>query len=273
MLVWILLAITTVAARSQSVGDETKALSSAIVKHQRYLRGFSADAEVHWRWKDGALVADQPSAHMLSAVVARSVKVSGNKIAITADRYAVVRDKNTKLVVTPLNESVQVTVDLAGADIAAVLPHVEEALFFSDLNEALGALPAGYQHSVPPDLVPKAFSKSTLPECDCADAAAKKCGDPGSFQSTGTKPPKLIYATEPEFSDTARTKKLNGNVQSRLKIDASGNVTDVWIVRPLGFGLDQNAAKAVRQYRFAPASCHGQPLATELYIDTNFQIF
>jgi protein TonB len=38
-------------------------------------------------------------------------------------------------------------------------------------------------------------------------------------------------------------------------------------------GLDDNAIKAVQQYRFKPAMEGGKPVPVELNVEVNFQIF
>lgn len=48
---------------------------------------------------------------------------------------------------------------------------------------------------------------------------------------------------------------------------------EVWLLRPLGFGLDENAANTVRQYVFKPAQLDGKPVEAELNMEVNFQIF
>jgi len=37
--------------------------------------------------------------------------------------------------------------------------------------------------------------------------------------------------------------------------------------------MDIPATAAVRQYRFNPATCHGQPVTSYIYIDMNSAIF
>lgn len=272
---WILpLSFAALTAHAQTISESTTALRDALLKQQRYLRGFSADTEIHWTWKDGALIQTEPKVHIFSAVVPSSVKVKGSKVEITAERYAIFRNKNAKLALVKLDETARITVDLTGADVMAVLPHLADSLFYRNLDEALSALPPVYKDSVPPYLDPKDKPKTAPAECDCAEAVAKKCGSFDIFMSSvGAKLPKLIRSAEPVFSEAARKKKFNGNVQTGLVVDETGTVSDVWIVRPAALGLDEAATDAVKQYYFSPATCHGQPVATHLYIDVNFQIF
>jgi protein TonB len=45
------------------------------------------------------------------------------------------------------------------------------------------------------------------------------------------------------------------------------------ILHPAGLGLDENAVGAVEQYTFKPAMQDGKPVAVELNVEVNFQIF
>jgi TonB family protein len=54
------------------------------------------------------------------------------------------------------------------------------------------------------------------------------------------------------YSDEARRHRIEGVVSVAVTLDAAGRVTASRVVRGLGFGLDQNALVAVRQWRFLP---------------------
>lgn len=87
------------------------------------------------------------------------------------------------------------------------------------------------------------------------------------------RPPSVVYAPEPEFSEEARKAKFSGNVQVYLIVDEQGNPSHVRVVRGVGMGLDEKAIEAVRQYKFKPATQNGKPVKVDLYIEVNFQIF
>jgi periplasmic protein TonB len=105
---------------------------------------------------------------------------------------------------------------------------------------------------------------------------------PGSGSNTGggvmhvggsIRPPSVLSAVEPEFSEEARKAKFSGNVQVYLIVDEQGNPSHVKVVRGVGMGLDEKAVEAVRQYKFKPATQNGKPVKVDLYIEVNFQIF
>jgi protein TonB len=97
----------------------------------------------------------------------------------------------------------------------------------------------------------------------------------GGFLHVGgsVKPPTVLVQPDPEYSEEARKAKFSGNVQVYVIVDAKGNPTHVRVVRGVGMGLDEKAAEAVRQYKFKPATQDGKPVAVDMYVEVNFQIF
>lgn len=89
----------------------------------------------------------------------------------------------------------------------------------------------------------------------------------------GVSSPVVIYQVDPEFSEEARKAKFMGVVLVNLIVDTQGRPQNVHILRGVGMGLDENAIKAVQQYRFKPAMENGKPVPVELNVEVNFQIF
>ena len=89
----------------------------------------------------------------------------------------------------------------------------------------------------------------------------------------GVSAPIVLFAPEPQFSEEARKAKVSGNVLVYLQVDASGKPTHVRVLRGIGLGLDEKAKEAVLQYKFKPAMEDGKPVAVEMNVEVNFQIF
>ncbi len=89
----------------------------------------------------------------------------------------------------------------------------------------------------------------------------------------GVSSPELIYKVDPEFSEEARKAKFMGIVLVNLIVDQNGNPVNVHVLRGVGMGLDEKAVEAVKQYKFKPAREGGKPVAVELNVEVNFQIF
>jgi protein TonB len=169
---------------------------------------------------------------------------------------------------------VVLVVALGGADAASVLPRLKEAMFYADLDEALADVPPidrgmiGFRVERPAGAESSpGTGAETRP--GRRGAAQRVCpADPSSFRQ-----PKVMHSVDPEFSEEARRAKISGNVTVGFTVDTDGSTTDLWIIRPMGYGLDEQAAKAVRRYEFEPATCAGEPVASSLLIEVNFQIF
>ena len=52
-----------------------------------------------------------------------------------------------------------------------------------------------------------------------------------------------------------------------------GRTYEVRVQRSLGMGLDEKAIAAVRMWRFEPARKNGQPVAVQVNVEVNFQLY
>lgn len=87
------------------------------------------------------------------------------------------------------------------------------------------------------------------------------------------RPPLLLFAQDPHFSEEARTAKISGNIEVYLWVGVDGKPSHVRVVKGLGYGLDEKAVEAVKSYRFRPATQNGVPVLTDLYVEINFTRF
>ena len=89
-----------------------------------------------------------------------------------------------------------------------------------------------------------------------------------------TTTPYPSYRPEPPYSPQARHNKIQGTVTLRIEIDAQGNVTNVQEVsKPLGEGLDENAIKTVKTWKFRPATRDGVPVSVRIIAEITFRLF
>jgi TonB family protein len=58
-----------------------------------------------------------------------------------------------------------------------------------------------------------------------------------------------------------------------LIVDENGLPRDIKVRRALGMGLDDEAIKAVKQWRFQPASKDGRPVAVMINVEVNFRLY
>ena len=72
---------------------------------------------------------------------------------------------------------------------------------------------------------------------------------PGS----GVEPPRLLQEVKATYTEEARRANITGDVLMEVVVRADGTVGSARVLRGLGYGLDERATAAVRQWRFAPA--------------------
>jgi TonB family protein len=80
------------------------------------------------------------------------------------------------------------------------------------------------------------------------------------------------YTTPPLYSDEARRAKVEGVVIVRAHVDRSGRVSGSRVTKGLGFGIDQNALVALRQWRFRPGTRGGVDAPMDVEVDIGFTL-
>jgi TonB family protein len=86
-------------------------------------------------------------------------------------------------------------------------------------------------------------------------------------------PPKILVATDPNYSDEARKKGIEGSVQVAFILGKDGEPHDVIVKRSLGHGLDGEAVNAVKKWRFQPATRDGKPVETKMQVEVSFRLY
>lgn len=99
---------------------------------------------------------------------------------------------------------------------------------------------------------------------------------PTTSEAAGAKTtalPRSIFSPHPVYPAEALSKGETGRVILRVQVDDTGRVTAVSIDRSSGSrSLDAAAAKAIRQWRFNPATDNGTPIACQVRIPVRFRI-
>ncbi|HET9305392.1 MAG TPA: energy transducer TonB [Candidatus Sulfotelmatobacter sp.] len=89
----------------------------------------------------------------------------------------------------------------------------------------------------------------------------------------GVTAPKPIYHPDPEYTDRARKKKINGNIVVSFIVTSEGEVRDAAVTRSLDKDLDKQALAAVRKWRFEPALKDGTPVEVRLSAELTFRLY
>ena len=93
-------------------------------------------------------------------------------------------------------------------------------------------------------------------------------------QSDADKMPlKLLSKPIAAYTDSARSAGVSGVVRLLVGFSADGNVKHILIVKPLGFGLNEQAVRAARKIKFEPATKEGKPVSVVKQIEYSFSIY
>lgn len=100
-------------------------------------------------------------------------------------------------------------------------------------------------------------------------------GTGGGVYSVGgnVSEPVAIYEPDPPYSEQARKAKFQGTVVLAIIIDAQGNVRDEQVIKALGLGLDEEAMKTVKTWKFKPAMRNGVPVPVRVTVEISFRLF
>jgi len=84
---------------------------------------------------------------------------------------------------------------------------------------------------------------------------------------------KVLSSIAPDSNEFAQASGIAGRALYRAVIGPDGKPADIAVVRPSGFGLDENAVSAIRKATFAPAVKDGKPVAESLDLAVLFRIY
>ena len=96
---------------------------------------------------------------------------------------------------------------------------------------------------------------------------------PGAGRSSGrVTQPVLVFRIDPDYSDQARTARLQGLVLVHLEIGPDGRPRNLRIDQSLGMGLDEKALEAVQQWKFRPGTRNGKPVVMSALVEVRFRL-
>jgi len=88
-------------------------------------------------------------------------------------------------------------------------------------------------------------------------------------------PPKVIKAVKAAYTPEAKAARIEGMVRLDAVVLSDGTVgNDVKVIQSLDtkFGLDEQAVKASKQWKFSPGTKDGEPVAVHVTIEQFFSL-
>jgi TonB family protein len=88
----------------------------------------------------------------------------------------------------------------------------------------------------------------------------------------GVSAPVVVKDVKPQYTADAMRAKVEGTVVLACVVKTDGSIGDVKVARSLDAGLDQEAIKAIKQWRFKPGLKDGKAVAVRVSIEMTFTL-
>jgi TonB family protein len=84
--------------------------------------------------------------------------------------------------------------------------------------------------------------------------------------------PKVEHRVDAKYGEFAVRDKVQGPLQLRLVVGATGVPQRIAVARPVGYGLDASAVEAMTKWRFAPGMREGSAVACGVAVEQQFSL-
>ena len=95
--------------------------------------------------------------------------------------------------------------------------------------------------------------------------------DPVLRVGNGVTPPRVTHKVDPAYTPEAHADRIQGSALYSIVVGKDGKPRDIELLSPIGYGLDEAGAEAIRQWTFAPATKNGVAVSVLAQIEVNFR--
>ncbi len=95
-------------------------------------------------------------------------------------------------------------------------------------------------------------------------------GDEDEENSTDLK---VLTKPKPRYTNLARRSSIGGIVKVLTIFKSDGRIGDTLVLEGLGYGLDKQAVKAVKEIKFEPAMKDNKPITSVKIVQYSFTIY
>ena len=146
--------------------------------------------------------------------------------------------------------------------------HLRASIVGVDQMRLEAATREAYRQTVQNALENIAAQTGTVSKAGPSSRPRRASGDEAA--RIGNRPAVVIKTAAAVPTERALQAVVKGAVGLRVLVGNSGRVERAYVIRRLGYGLDQRAVEAVLQYRFEPSYVSGLPQTSWLDIDVRY---
>jgi Gram-negative bacterial TonB protein C-terminal len=258
-------------ARCQTADIAFSELQNKIKGHKYVLKNFSAQPTTLYHLSGDRLEPD--SSPLVKAVALFSptdLTLSGTVLTIRGQRSGLLLDRGTNSVAaSPLAIEASLKIDLGTGDITAIFPALIDQLFFTNVSQALDAVPVYLRPLVPQKLVQKGTPAAT---CNpCTHWIRQGTWQQIPINQSGFSLPLVIKTSDPKMTRAAYAARVDVEVKFSYVVDENGRTTELWLTHAVGYGSDESGAEVIRQQVSRPAVYRGTPVAVTMSQSIHFQ--
>jgi TonB family protein len=88
----------------------------------------------------------------------------------------------------------------------------------------------------------------------------------------GIVKPRAIRTPEPDYSESARQKRIEGMVKLLATVGADGRTRDITVSESLEPSLDENAIEAIKHWTFEPCTLDHKPVACRMKVEVEYRL-
>lgn len=267
----IALLLSTGALAQQPAHDDALDAASNLIGKALFLRCFCVENSLSFDAQGRVIGAVKTTDWTLAAVnVLKVERKSSGEIELDGVRVAIRfatdrREFDRK----PLNDD-KMKIQLADPGDPSAFARELSAVFAEGLDRRLQlSMPAYWQHYFDPQMAwpPDELSGVSIYVAGTATriSGAVAAGE-GFVPVSATKRASAAYTPQ------ASRDRIQGSVDLRVAVDATGVLRRVVVEQPLGYGLDARAAESLEKWKFAPAKLQGKPVAAYALIWPEFTV-
>ncbi len=96
--------------------------------------------------------------------------------------------------------------------------------------------------------------------------------EPPVRQGPGVTVPRLVRDVKPQYTSDAMRRQIQGSVHLECVVQLDGTTSSIKVVKSLDPDLDEQAIKALQQWRFEPGTKDGRPVPVIITAEMNFTL-
>jgi len=281
--IYVFIAVLAVAASMTAASDPVASLNQSLAGQIVTIRDFPTDVLLRYD-PDGRLLQGVPNGPWTvfgefqfgnASLKNRTLRITGQRLAVLFPNHDLTR-KYYRLGQTTIE------IEFPQPPDAAAVNHAINHIFVGGGTTLAQVVQACWRPLLNGEITPKPPVKREKhpkqpPNAASAFVEGPQPGEqikPGVYRvGKDVKPPKATSTPEPVYEPIARAARIEGITVLQAVVDEHGQLEDVAVVTPLGFGLDERACEALARWKFAPATKSGVPVKVAINVEVNFHLY